>query len=260
MSLDELRKGNLETYVTQNKFGDDLVFFVHIPKTAGSSFRLEMSSARPPDVNVHVDGDDRPVPHKTKILDALARFRLKHARDAVRFASGHVTTRELLGIMPDYKIKLITFLRDPVERVISEFRYQRTRAHPDHASFIARYPTMDRYLDQVDEQDKIFNYLKPSQDCSAEECFEFVVDRFCFVGLIESYSASFRLAMLLNNSDRQATQWERRTNELETEIVNITDDLRERIRRANEKDYFLYGKFRSMMDVLEDPAIDSHED
>ncbi len=253
MSLEPLIANDLDAFIRDNASADALWFFVHIPKTAGSSFRNEMASILSSEYNIHVDGDDRAVPHTTKLLDALARFRLANASTPYRFASGHVSVRQFSGILSGQdQVRFLTFLREPVTRVVSEFRYQRTPTHPDHKFFIEQYPTLEDYIHVEAEQNKMFNFLTPSESATPRECIDFLVNRFSLVGIVEMYPLSFKLATMLLGVDRAATLHERKTESSDQTRVHLTEALVSEITALNRKDVEIYAFFRRLLHPLRD--------
>ena len=61
------------------------------------------------------------------------------------------------------KLKLITMLRDPAVRMISDYRYQTTPAHPVHREFVERFPTFEDYLATEWTRNRMFRFLRPGQ-------------------------------------------------------------------------------------------------
>jgi len=53
---------------------DSLWFFLHVPKTAGSSFREELASRLQPDVNIFITYDDPTVTHDALLDRAMRKF------------------------------------------------------------------------------------------------------------------------------------------------------------------------------------------
>lgn len=96
------------------------VVFVHIPKTAGTTIRSLLKAALPKSYDI--DGPDD-----------LRRFiELPQAqRDAFDLIAGHMPygIHQYLTV----KARYVTFLRDPVERVVSSYyHFRRVQEHPLH--------------------------------------------------------------------------------------------------------------------------------
>lgn len=126
------------------------IFFLHLPKTAGSSFRESMRAAmgRPRVGWVNPNTS----------LDELAE---REARGESDFAlvGGHVTMRQALPLY-DGKCVFFATLRDPVSRVVSLYGYIRRRdAHPLHAD-----------LNAMSFRDAVMTHQGFRQTSSNEQC------------------------------------------------------------------------------------------
>jgi len=101
-----------------------VLVFHHIPKTAGTSFRTAL---------YNLFGDERCV--QIKHLDFLSTKQIEAALSAsdVRLLCGHVPVRY---VPPEWRRLAVTFVRDPIERVLSLYRFVleqplEVRAHID---------------------------------------------------------------------------------------------------------------------------------
>ena len=248
MSLAGLVNGDLEGYVAENRGNDRCWFFVHIPKTAGSSFRSELADLLRPNYNVHIDRDRRSAPHAKKIVAATKAFDLHLKRRRCRFASGHVPVATLAQHVEAWpELKLITMLRDPAMRIISDYRYQTTPAHPPHREFLQRFPTFESYLGASGVRNQMFEFLRPSRQATLDECITFIVERFAFVGLVEMYPMSVRLVTRLMGLERSPSRYLRKTLETEDNRIEVTSQMIERVRELNSLDVAIHGYFRARL-------------
>jgi hypothetical protein len=242
MPLRTLVDAGYAAYRDESRDRGDLWFFLHIPKTAGSSFRVELAAMLRPNYNVHpYDGSNDPFPVRRR--RAVQAFLEARRTTPFRFASGHVPL-EMMGQIQHSSPppKILTMLRDPVSRVISDFRYQSTREHPDHQAFRARNPTIDAYLEGPGERDKMMRFLSPQQGATVAETVDHVLETFTFIGSMETYDASFAVMMDLLDSDRTPSAYLRRTPPDEAIDVARTPGLEEHIRTSNAQDVALYDR------------------
>lgn len=256
MSLAGLVDARLDDYIDENRGNDRCWFFVHIPKTAGSSFRRELAALLRPNYNVHIDrdlGGDPQLPHAQKLAAATREFNARLAERPYRFASGHVPISLLKAQVDTWEdMKLITMLRDPAIRTISDYRYQTTPAHPPHRQFLERFPTFETYLEAPRLSNRMFNFLRPSHNATVDDCIEFVVERFAFVGLVEMYPLSFRLVTRLMEHEQSPTQYVRKTEDNEHNRFEVTPELLDRVREINSLDMILYDYFHDKLSRIRD--------
>lgn len=160
--------------------------YIHIPKTAGISFRRQIVHHYRI-IGVHPDGEvgDYYGFFQNRLTELLPS--LKTARRYM--LSGHFRYRELaaaLGtLLPD--LTLMTHLRDPIARTLSDYFYSISQAHPQHASVLERYPTFEHYMETPGQMNKQLAYLKPSETATVAETIETMEREFAFVGLTETF-------------------------------------------------------------------------
>lgn len=108
---------------TSHRYGMDCVLFVHIPKTAGTSFRKaaeqffegRIAWDYGPQVEETSGFLVRP-PHSERDLELIRRE--LESRN-IRLLGGHLKYREYAPLFPPERV--IAFVRDPVERMVSEY-------------------------------------------------------------------------------------------------------------------------------------------
>lgn len=205
---------------------------IHIPKTAGTSFRntlkgvygeqgvvrLDIGLVRQ---EVRVDEqlyDDNHLPLKTRVVHGHFSYPLLQKNfDLPR------------------SIPVITWLRDPVERVISNYFY------------LAK-----RLAEELDEESKGLNILKkmqrslleyaayePSQNRMSKFLEGLELEELLFVGIQEDYDRSLeRLAGLLGWKDYPVFH-HNETGKIDT---RVSPEERARIRELNSRDVALYER------------------
>ena len=239
---------NLDAFLEREAAPDELWIFVHIPKTAGSSFASEWSELRRPYRNIHVDYEDKDKPYDAKLEGAVDRFIADAGTTGFRACSGHITMQHVLKIRRAIpRARAFSFLRDPVERVISDFRYARTPAHPPYKEFMRQFPTIESYVDSPASQNKMFKFLTPDPRLTATQLFQSLDESMSFIGLTEMYPMSFNILMKLNGLNRLPTLHKSKTEPTEDNRVDRSPDLIKRIREANQLDLNLFNFVRERM-------------
>ncbi|WP_170984968.1 sulfotransferase family 2 domain-containing protein [Roseomonas sp. AR75] len=238
-----LFEGSFNAYFRAAAPGQGLVLFVHVPKTAGTSLRREIAALRQPDVNIVVDYADTARSFHERMDQSVERFLARAAEKPVRFASGHIFARHVARIraaMPDTRV--VTFLRDPVSRVVSDFRYQGSERHPLHAEFRARVPDLDAYLALESERNKMAEHLVPREiraDGDPAACVAHLLGTYDFIGVQELYPLGFRTLTTMLGAPAWPTLREN-VGATEEAEQGVSPDMAARIRAANPLDVALY--------------------
>ncbi|MGG5889207.1 sulfotransferase family 2 domain-containing protein [Falsiroseomonas sp. HC035] len=249
--MELLYSGRIGDYLSAAAFGDAPCIFVHVPKTAGTSLRAELATLLPPDINIHVDYADASRSFNDRLDDAVTRF-LERAPEGIRFASGHIQARHATRIAKELPAaRFVTLLRDPVARVVSDYRHQCSPRQPGFEAFRARVPDLEAYLDLTGERDKAAVHLLPPDlrrrgDVAA--CVDFIERRFIFVGIQEMYATSFRLITALAGRSRAPRL---RENVGLAEPAEVTGAMAARIRALNPLDSALYDHFAGRLRAVE---------
>lgn len=251
MPVKDLQAVDLQSFIAANAAPDALWVLLHIPKTAGSSLSAELNSLMPPYRNIHLleehyrrtdlIGDQFWAQLDPVIEAMIADDRTEHFRSA----SGHLRMRQA-NIIRDAipRTKLFTFLRSPVRRIVSDYNYQRSEQHPAWEEFSAKFPTLDVYVENAAEHNKMYRYLQTPLDECAQDLIERVEREFTFVGIVEMYPLSFNILTRLFGLNYLPSQ-RLRTGRAEYEDVPLA--LRERIAEVNDLDLALYEHFHGLL-------------
>ncbi len=235
--LDTLALGD---FIAEERADDHLFIFAHVPKTAGSSFGNELARARKPYRNIHIDYNDANVPLPQQMDHAVQRFISELSTRKFLSCSGHLQTKHVDMITQFYPTsKLISFVRHPIARFISDYRYARTPAHPPYRDAIARFPTFDAYLNGPG-LNKMFRQLTGDVDMDITEGLELIDNRYAFIGAVEMYEMSFNIIFRLFGQDRLPMLRMRQTEATSDNVVELTPELAARIEERNAKDLALY--------------------
>ena len=122
---------------------EDLLIFLHIPKTAGTSFYKSVASQLKNDETLLLYGFKRTsamISEEIQSMDASSRNR-------IRFIAGHQVWYGIHNLFPERRPRYVTFLRDPVSRVVSEYwKIMRTPQHALHSLFMETKPSVTDFL------------------------------------------------------------------------------------------------------------------
>lgn len=248
MRFGDLREMSYEAFLERAP-RDAFWFFLHIPKTAGSSFSTELATRLRPYRNIHVDYSRHDLSHNEKLDLAVSEFVSHPRRDRFRSASGHVPLHRLQPVRDAIpRMRIVTILRAPEARVISDYRYQRTPMHPGHESFKKTFPTLESYVESEVSHDKMAHFVGGGDDVDVETLLRRADEDFAFIGLLEMYPFSFNtIFTLMGEPGLFPTEHKRRTPENADTAVEITPAISRRIRETNPRDFALFEHVRSVL-------------
>jgi hypothetical protein len=259
---DITRHGDVLTFLRLNRdsraFSTDQWFFVHIPKTAGSSLREEIANVIQPDLNIEVnykalDTQDWFKDFDQKIAERIREITSSENFPYYRFFSGHIKYRDIAQHKEFNSARLIAMLRAPKERLKSDYRYQISEDNPLHASVLEKYPTFQEFYRDPVNHDIMFKYLCQEYDQDVNEAIRFVEDRFTFVGVQEMYPISIRLLFALFGMRAQPQLRLRESSsraeseEMKKSVDQIAEANTQEIENLNSKDFKLYDYFRDKL-------------
>jgi hypothetical protein len=248
---------SLAEFLESHRDKQDLWLFVHIPKTAGSSLSTEISRKLIPYRNIHIDSSEKNVEYAVQVQNAVNRFIADSETRRFRSASGHINIGHVNHIRSAIPAaKAFTFLRHPVKRLISDFRYQRTPLHPPYKEFIERFPTIESYVASEISQNRMYKTLVRDEKMPLQEAFKQVADDFTFIGFLEMYPMSFNILFRLFGLDSMPEDHKRPTPETQDNAVEDTPELRNRILMANAQDMVLYRHFADKLRARRDQWVE----
>ena len=198
-----------------------MILSVHIPKTAGVSFRQILAELYREDILLKY----------WQMTDARGRV-VSHVPGHVRCIHGHFHPEALLPEFP--RAQLVTWVRDPVERVISSY-YHRLRSpdwlHPVDRELHARKLSLVEFaaLDLMrNEMTRYFGAKQPGD--------------FAFIGQTERFESSLDEFLRRFGFGRIRARRENCNPGRMAERYPVDDRTRQEIAALNEQDIRLHGK------------------
>ena len=171
---------------------EDALYFCHIPKTAGMTFRtivedyFACEDICPATLNAHIAN--------------IPQLQL----ETYRLFRGHLVFVDLPGMLPQRNFVNVTMLRDPIARVISHYEYIRRTPGDPHYEAVSNM-TLEEFcqrltVGKVGKNIQTFYIAKTLrfnlERLSPQEVLEVAkesLDRYAFVGILERFQDSLFL-------------------------------------------------------------------
>jgi hypothetical protein len=162
-----------------------MLISVHLPKTAGTSL-LKSLQSHYGDALLTVYGD-MPINTPPFERNKAALLASIHNAEAAKFSGtecihGHFLPLKYLLLSLKQDLKFITWLRDPVERVLSHFYYWKRYYDP------ATAPRLHRKMVEEDWSAERFCLSAELQNLYGQFFWGFPLEYFDFIGITEYYS------------------------------------------------------------------------
>lgn len=209
--------------------------FVHVPKTAGTALRLAMVASFGERVLADYGPDSGETSPDVKRLvharpDRAALRRLLAERRIVAIV-GHVGYAAYSDLFPPERV--LTFLREPVARVVSEWRHAQ-----EHAGLES---TLEHFAGQQLHRDRQTKMLDGAP-----------IERLAFVGLSERYATCLAaLNARLGWSLPHLTANVGAGRAVPSGDYVLDEAVRERVAAESPKDVALYARVRRIWDEAE---------
>ena len=212
-----------------------MIFSVHIPKTAGTSFRNALKERYGDRLALYYGAND-PATHPLLRVsrNALAGRVPTLEQAGIEVLHGHYTIGTVRNAISDPSRQVITWLRDPVDRLIS------------HYSFIKERPTKWAFDSEIKSGELslvAFARKRRIRNMAARYLSGVPLEDLAFVGVTERFELG--LAMLFGE---EAPVLSRRYNAV-SELVDVSPRARQKLYALNVADIRLYGEgCRLMLD------------
>lgn len=218
--------------------------FVHIPKTAGTSF-VQAITQRFGAHNVLLQYGHRPPPANWwDGVQAQARLAVRRYIWPHRYVVGHMPVTAFLDKQPDDTYtkrrgyRYMTFLRDPLERAISHYYYWHQINEPQNPVWL-QFHTEQWSLEQflLDKQFRNF-HMRFTRGLA--------IDDFDFVGVVEEFELSMKLlGRVFPEFERIEVLQSRKTKFKDTaSIANLSQSFIDEFKEFHRADYRIYEQAR----------------
>ncbi len=202
--------------------------FLHLPKTGGSSILKALYAVYGEAAVRHFERDECiALNHRgLRISDILG--------EEVKVIHGHFLYEEVDDLVRRDRPKLITFLRNPTDRLISNYQWWKhtLNSDPNHPEKRRVNEPIEIYACRPETQNKMSRFLKGSS-----------IDDFFFIGFLESFAEDLAsLGKLLNWPELPPFHEKNGAKIKGYEANKVGDASREQISALNKSDWSLYEK------------------
>ncbi len=210
---------------------------LHIPKTAGTSFRNILKNVYGDKQVVRVDINEIGVIRiNEKIIET-------NELPSAKVIHGHFSIEALKSkfVMPD-EYRLITWMRDPVKRVISNYYYLELRLQELMMEDVVKLNMLKKM------QRSLIEYARVDENRNRQSKFlkGAHINEFDFIGIHEAFSKEIpRLAKIMNWKQIPDVLFQNKTESVENTISN---EILEEIKELNLIDVDLYNQALQIRD------------
>ena len=208
---------------------------LHIPKSAGTSFQNTLIQIYGSNQVARLDIK----PQINKILLNGVEIDDKANLSQFDVLHGHFTLTSLYRHFPSLQsLPTITWLRNPVERVLSNYNYLSEMLVGYLKEFEQNRTILDKMMKTLDE----FIHSDINRNVMHQHLEGFSLDQFEYIGIIENYEKDLA-EMAKHFSWKNAHSSKVNITQFHPTIDNI---LRKKIEQLNEKDMIIYQEALSL--------------
>lgn len=213
-----------------------MLIFVHIPKTAGTSFKSLLNQVYPSSDTIIIDSENwHRDTFKSFNRSSLPGAQQVQPSSNIKYIVGHFNANHFIDLYPN--ATYITWVRDPIQRLCSSYNY--------YLRLGSRYGVISnekRSYDMVDFETYMTHKLNINSMCQQ---INIPLDRFKFVGIVEKYEEEIeRFKKITNINIINDYSYANINPEKKNVKENypITDSFREKLMTIHANDYKLYNE------------------
>ncbi|MDM8548378.1 sulfotransferase family 2 domain-containing protein [Candidatus Venteria ishoeyi] len=212
-----------------------MLISVHIPKTGGSSFRSLLRQVFKE--KLLLDYADAPMQQGNFSRNMKAVLALPGGRGIERqydCVHGHFLPLKYRWVRNQ---SLITWLRDPAERVASRYFYWKRKFNPEATQF-------RKYIKDADISLEAFCKIPHYQNLYAKYLWMMNIKQFDFIGITENYDNSLQIFKKMYDINAAVSVTADNTNpdKSSKQAYVMDENLRHLIYQNNQQDYDIYQR------------------
>lgn len=209
---------------------------IHIPKTAGTSFYQSLRKVYGPDLSSAFRRGNY-----QRMIDRYGTIK-NGLNGNIRVIHGHLYYSEVAHLHKSSNAKIICWMREPVDRVISNFHFFKNNLTPPVRN-------LENYRLNVHRKNEdLLTYASSERTRNSMSKFleGISLEDIFFIGFQESYEEDLRkLGKLLNWPEVYLTQLNV-SNKRANKVLDITPEVRQELLELNAEDVALYQQAKAM--------------
>ncbi len=219
---------------------------VHLPKTAGSSFRTSLESIFKQRFQKDYQGSGIALSaferNKKTLTESLhiAEQGVKHY-DCVH---GHFMPAKYLLLNDIVPLTFITWMREPIARLISHYNYWHQAYNPDTSA-----PHHRQVIEENWSLEK-FCLSEPFRNIYTKYLWGFPLENFAFIGITECYAKDFRYFTEKYLNTSLPIQWENMSKKPDAASTTFDPEVLKAIKDFHAEDIALYQRALSIRNRL----------
>jgi hypothetical protein len=226
---------------------NDPWFFAQVPETIPYAVRQRFADILQPDATISVGGGEDNLDYDRRMSLALERFEQSAEFRRCRFVSGHFKVFQIDGAQGLAKVRLMTVMRDPLNRLLSDFAAQgggkRGRLTPEAFLEFAKNPA---------NQNVFLQFLCPKHIWKPNECIEFIQDRFDFIGIAEDLPMTLKMFYAVHGAQFFGLAKETEHDARRFNRADLSANLIRTVSLLNAVDYDIFRYFHDQFVSLKD--------
>jgi Sulfotransferase family len=212
--------------------------FVHVPETATYLVRDVLADILQPEHVVTAPTEAGKVDYDTAMSRHLQKFEQTEELGKCRFVSGHFKVFQLDASPAFAKGRLATILRDPVDRLLSDFLAQ--------SGGRGRQPSAQQFVEfakNPSNQNVYLQFLCPRNMWKPSECVEFIQKRFDFIGIAEDLPMTIKMFYAIHGARHRGPTPSQEEKPSKLTRADLSPDLIRTVSQLNAVDYHIFRHF-----------------